>query len=331
MTTARLATRTALCALAVVVAGTAVARERRANHGRADIRRARTEALTPPEQPAAGTGLATAAAAPEEAAPPAFAFDLLTTFSFNSNAEAARGGGAALEAMPEARLSCSRRHERLPLRFSALVDTGADRYGRRPHADADLAFGRLRVQTESGQDDQELQAFVSYSPQATLLPVYARRAELRHDLNIGLDRQFNFDAGWRRLPPGPATAAAAVWSFDINAALQRRAREPGAGSYAVLVNPSVSYTHSPEWSGSLEIDITQRWYDREQGRLRRERLTTPVLTLEYTPPDDWFAGSRVGSPVVNLQVFFARQASNQAEARFSQWGAGPVLRTGWKF
>jgi hypothetical protein len=59
--------------------------------------------------------------------------------------------------------------------------------------------------------------------------------------------------------------------------------------------------------------------------------------VEYQLPEDWLPppqsrlGRAIGALVLDLQVYVTRQASSQAEARFHQWGAGPILRTAWKF
>jgi len=89
---------------------------------------------------------------------------------------------------------------------------------------------------------------------------------------------------------------------------------------------------SPQWSISLETDLTRRWYDASQGKRRRDWLATPVLTVEFTPPEAWLpTGSWRGAPVIDLQLYFTRQDSNHPDARFRQYGGGPILRTGWSF
>jgi hypothetical protein len=114
--------------------------------------------------------------------------------------------------------------------------------------------------------------------------------------------------------------------------VQRRERDGGPASTALLLNPSVTWAISAQWNASLEVDATRRWYDRSEGHHRRDWLATPVLTVEFQPPDAWAPATQwAGAPVVDLQVFLTRQASNLEEGRFHQWGAGPILRTGWKF
>ncbi|TDH60133.1 hypothetical protein E2C06_23660 [Dankookia rubra] len=84
-------------------------------------------------------------------------------------------------------------------------------------------------------------------------------------------------------------------------------------------------------------DLTRRWYDRFEGHGRRDWLALPIVTVEYQLPEDWLPprasrlGRAIGAPVLDLQVYLTRQAGSLPEARFHQWGAGPVLRTAWKF
>lgn len=304
---------------------------------RADIRASRTNALAPPEQPAAGAGIAPVdpADAPSAADPVPdtfFALDLLAPLLFNSNAEQFRTRGtAALEATPEARLGFSRRYPGVPMRLGAVADASTDRFGRVPRADTDQVFARLRAQFESGTNDQQAQPFLVWQP--TFIDTHSdpRLRETRHDLAIGIDKQFNFGAGWRRVPPSPDSSGETVWSLGINASLQRRWRQPEPGSLALLVNPSITYVHAPWLSASLEVDITRRWFDRTGDSGRRDWLVIPVLTVEFIPPAARNGGGWLGSPVLAFQAYFARQASSQPEDRFAQWGAGPVLRTSWRF
>ncbi|MBK1660793.1 hypothetical protein [Paracraurococcus ruber] len=293
-------------------------------------RQARTDALAPPEDPAAGIGLAPGMAPPPGAPrPPEFSADLLLPFLWNTDAEQAIRGRPSPELTPEARLTWTRRLEAQPIRLSALLDASSDRFMRAQDADADLLYGRLRAQYESGQDDQEWQPFASYVPTYSFAPTYARRVDTWHDVALGASRSWNWDAALRRLPPGPDTDSAAAWSVNVNGALQRRQRDGGPPSFAALLNPSVTWTLSAAWSTSLELDVTRRWFDRFEGRRRADWLLTPILTVEFQPPEGWLPA--IGAPVLDLQVFLTRQASSAPEGRFHQWGAGPILRTAWKF
>ncbi len=328
--------------LAMVLPDPAAARGPRnrvaAVRSRSDVRAARSDALAPPEQPAAGAGLAPAspADAPTSADPEPdtyFALDLLAPALFNSNAEQLRNEGTgALENNPEARLSWSRRFPGVPVRLGAVADASSDRFGRVRQADVDQVYARLRAQFETGLDDQQYQPFLSWQPTFLDNHTDPRLRETRHDLAVGLDKQFNFDAGFRRLAALPDTSGATIWSFGINAALQRRWRQPEPGSLALLVNPSITYVPLPWLNASFEVDITRCWFDRAAGAARQDWLVTPVLTVEFTPPDSWLrGGGLLGAPVLDFQFYFARQASTQSEQRFTQWGAGPVLRTSWRF
>ncbi|MDO9710819.1 hypothetical protein [Paracraurococcus lichenis] len=296
-------------------------------------RQARADALAPPEDPSNGVGIAPTAPVPAEATPAPWSLDLLLPLLWNSDAEQAASGIASPELTPEGRLTWSRRLEAHPVRLSALLDASTDRFVRARDADADLLYGRLRAQYESGADDQEWQPFLSYVPTFTFAPTYARRLDTWHDLALGASKSWEWDGALHRVAPGADTDSQAAWSVAVNGAVQRRARDGGPPSVALLLNPSVTWAISAAWNASLELDVTRRWFDRYDGQGRRDWLLTPILTVEFQPPEGWLPpqDSGLGAPVLDLQVFLTRQHSSAAEGRFQQWGAGPILRTAWKF
>lgn len=315
-------------ALAGLLAGTAEARTPRRGHPGLAVRQARIDALAPPEDPADAVGIAAAEPAPAQTGelPPAFALDLLLPLVRNSDPQQAARGTPSLELTPEARLGWSRRLEASPLRLSALLDASTDRFARAHEADADVLYGRLRGQYESGADDQEWQGFASYVETRSFTPTFARQTEAWHDIGLGLSKMLAFD-GHGRVAAAADTEAASLWQVAVNATVQRRLRQPAPGSVALLVNPALTWTPSPRWTMSLEVDAALRRYDRAEGTRRRDLLATPVLTLEYLPPEGWLPAGAV----LDLQVFFSRQYSSAVEGRFRQSGAGPVLRSAWKF
>lgn len=70
-------------------------------------------------------------------------------------------------------------------------------------------------------------------------------------------------------------------------------------------------------------------------------VVNPILTIEFIPPSSWFRGvnehdqeasrKTLGKPVIDFQLAFAQDNSNQAANSFHQWSIGPMLKTGWKF
>jgi hypothetical protein len=296
-------------------------------------RQARTDALAIPEDPVDAVGIAPPG---PDGAPP-FSIDLLLPALWNSNPAQASQGLPSPELTPGARLGWTRLLDTQPIRLSAMADLSADRFSHMREANADLLYARLRAQYESGADDQEWQPFASYVPTLSFAPAFARRTDTWHDLGFGAAKAWNWDAALRRLAAGPDTEAAAIWTFALNGAAQRRERDGGPASSAVLVNPSVTWTLSAQWNASLEVEVTRRWYDRFEGHRRRDWLAVPVLTMEFTLPEGWLPpqdsrlGRGIGAPALDLQVFLTRQTSSAADGRFHQWGMGPVLRTAWKF
>ena len=224
-------------------------------------RQARTDALAIPEDPVDAVGIAP----PQPVPPPPYSIDLLLPALWNSNPAQASQGLPSPELTPGGRLGWTRLLDAQPIRLSAVADLSADRFAHMRPADADLLYGRLRAQYESGTDDQEWQAFASYVPTLSFAPMFARRTDTWHDLNLGAAKAWNWDAGLRRVAPGPDTEAAAVWTFALNGTAQRRERDGGPASAALLLNPSVTWTLSAQWNASLEVEVTRRWYGPLRG------------------------------------------------------------------
>ena len=103
-----------------------------------------------------------------------------------------------------------------------------------------------------------------------------------------------------------------------------------SNSWAVVVNPGLAWTPAPRLSLSVEAEVTRRFFDREDGASRRDWLAVPVVTLDYLPPEGVLP-PQFGRPGISLQLFLARQSASQPGMSFTQYGAGPILRTSWQF
>ncbi len=285
----------------------------------------RRDALAPPEDPGTSAGL--------RAEPPTgrWSLDLQLPFLWNANPGARHSPGRGdLQATPEGRIGWTQRLEAAPLRLSATLDAAADRYARSGHAAADTMFLRLRAQRESGTDDQELQPYLVVQSAQDHEAGWGSLLESRHDLTLGAAITLNLDAAGRPLPRAADTSGATAWALGLNGGVQRRWREEGPPSMALLLNPSLGWMPLPGFAASLEVEVARRWHARDAQGHRRDWLVAPVLTLEWRPE----AGALpawLGRPAVNLQVFLARQWSSRAEWDFRQGGAGPLLRTSWEF
>jgi len=274
----------------------------------------------------------------EEARPLPLGLDLLLPLFYNTDPNQTAVGTPSLEVNPEARLTWSQLLA-VPVRLSALLDVNADYFTRRADAgaNADMILGRLRAQYESGRDDQEWQPFAYWQPNLIFSHFFAQRVDTWNDLGLGVARYLDFGPGLRRLPAGANTRDPATLTLGLETSASRRFRDGGPASFAAFANPSLNWQVNAQWSFAAEAQLTYRWYERFLERERRDRLATPILTLEYLPPERWLprAGSgwarALGRPLIDLQVFFSQQASSIDLARFKQWGMGPVLRTAWRF
>ncbi|MCU0887038.1 MAG: hypothetical protein MUC64_03300 [Rubritepida sp.] len=319
-----------LCLAALMAPQPALAQSRAERAERAErdgARAARVDALAPPEDPSPGAGLA-----PDSPdGRPAWTMDLLLPVYFNSNPEKlprrARGTG---EATPELRVGWSTRLARLPVQLSALADVSNDRFGRASAADADIVYLRFRAQYDTGEDDQEFKPFLDIQPTREFAPGFASRLESRLDVDAGFTVQANLDRALRRLPRSPDSSAATFVTLGLNASVQRRWRSPFTSSVALIANPSLTLTLAPNLGVSLELEVTRRIFDEVPEGRRRDWLVTPVLTLEWAPRIEGWPPA-AGQPAIALQVFGSRQRSNRRAFDHDQWGAGPVLRTSWRF
>jgi hypothetical protein len=307
-------------------------RTRAARTHNVSTRISRIDSLLPTTQVVAPPGVK------EEARPLPFAFDLILPFFYNTDPDQSLSGKPSFEVNPEARLTWSQRLE-APVRISALLDVNADQFTRRSDngANADMILGRLRAQYESGRNDQQWQPFAYWQPNLIFSQFFAQRVDTWNDLGLGVARYLDFGPGLRRVAVAGDTRDAAVVTLGIEISGSRRFRDGGPASFAAFANPSVNWQVTPQWSFAAQADLTYRWFERFLDRERRNQLATPILTLEYQPPDGWLPhpGSglarALGTPLVDFQVFFSRQHSNIEQARFRQFGLGPMLRTGWRF
>ena len=108
-------------------------------------------------------------------------------------------------------------------------------------------------------------AFVAFVPRLGFDPTFATRFATRYDLDIGVNKVFNFDGDLHRVGFSGDSAAATVWSLGFTAGAQRRWRDPSPSSYAVFVVPSISYVIADQWNAAFVLDIIQRWYDTGAG------------------------------------------------------------------
>lgn len=283
-----------------------------------------------------GNLLATAPGADRQIPVPQFTFNLLAPLYFNSNPAArSSGGSSTLEGSPALVLGWATPVFNLPLRFSANVGAETDRFVDPQGADFDkLRFG-LRLQYVNPDNDQAYSPFLAYVPRLDFSPTFAREFATRQDLNLGINKIFNFNGNLERVAFAGNTSADTVWSFGMSATAQRRFRTPAPESTALIVAPSFSYVISERWNFSLALFLTQRWFDQTFGISQQDFTAEPIATLEYVLPSRWFGGGDtagwLGRPALDFQVAYEKNWSNVSSAAFSAWYIGPILKLGWRF
>lgn len=288
-----------------------------------------------------GTGapsnlFATAPGLEQQARRSQFTINGLVPLFFNSNAEALTTGGTnSAEFSPILGASWSTPVFDLPIRFTANARAEVDRFTQAPAVDFDKLAVVGRLQFVDPTNDQAYSPYISYAPRWDFAPFYKDWSATRQDLNLGVNKIFNFDANFRRVPFSADSSADTVWSFGITAAIQRRFRDPAPGSWAAFFVPSMTYLISPQWNLSLGIDVERRAFDSYLGFAQEDWFIEPILTLEFVLPERWFGSSSTaamfGRPAIDFQVAYEKNWSNLASANYEVWHVGAALKLGWRF
>jgi len=273
----------------------------------------------------------------EQAVPaPQFTLNVLAPALYNSNAQfLSSGGSQTLEGSPLARLGWASQLFDTPIRLSAAASLETERFVNAPGAAIDYIRPSARAQYVNPVDDQAYSPFLSYVPRLDFDPTFANNFATRQDLNLGINKVFNFDGAFNRLPAASNGLSARVWSFGFNVGAQRRFRDPSPQSYAFIFNPSASYVVSEQWNASFSMGITRRWFDTFGGVSQRNLTWEPTGVIEYVIPADWLDGSDAtrwqGNPAIDFVAGLERNWSNQSGREYTQWRVGLVFKTGWRF
>jgi hypothetical protein len=227
--------------------------------------------------------------------------------------------------------SCSIRR----IRVSGAASLETERFVNAPGAAADYIRTSARAQYINPENDQGYSPFFSYVPRLDFDPTFANNFATRQDLNLGVDKAFNFDGDFNRMPAASSSSGSTVWSFGFSAGRQRRFRSPAPQSYAAFFNPSAAYVISAQWNASVSLPITGRWFDTTDGVNQRNLTIEPVGVVEYVIPSAWLGGADtgrlLGKPAIDFFAMTERNWSNLSGAAYVQWRAGLFLKTGWRF
>jgi len=279
---------------------------------------------------------ATAPGLEQPARVPQFTVNALAPALFNSNAQfLSSGGSKAFEGSPLVRLGWASQLFDSPIRVSGAASFETERFVNGPGAAIDYIRPSARAQYTNPQDDQAFSPYLSYVPRLDFDPTFANNFATRQDVNFGIDKVFNFDGAFNRLPPASSTSSATVWSFGFNIGAQQRFRDPSPQSHAFFFNPSVAYVISDQWNASFSMAITRRWFEEFEGLSQRDLTWEPTSVVEYVIPADFLGGSDAarwrGAPAIDFVAGLERNWSNISAREYTQWRVGLVFKTGWNF
>lgn len=261
-----------------------------------------------------------------------FRANALVPVTYNSNPFALPCcGPSSLEVSPLAGLSWATPVGDLPLRFTANIRTEFDRFPDQSAADFDKLRATARLQYVDPDNDQAYVPFFSFVPRVDFTPTFADQFATRYDLNFGFNKTFNFDGDFNRVPFSGSSSGDAAWSFGLTSMIQKRFRDPAAGSWAFEVVPSVSYVISSQWNFSSAMVLEHRAFDAIGTFGQRDYFIEPIATVEFVTPESWFGSSAaiVGRPAIDFQVAYEQNWSNLSAANFAIWHAGIALKFGW--
>src|SRR6516164_2089188 len=208
------------------------------------------------------SALATAPGLEQAVPTPQFTLNVLAPALYNSNAQfLSSGGSKTLEGSPLVRLGWASQLFDTPIRVSGAASFETERFVNAPGAAIDYIRTSARAQYVNPENDQDYSPFLSYVPRLDFDPTFANNFATRQDLALGVDKVFNFDGAFNRIPASSSSSSATVWSFGFSIGGQRRFRDPAPQSYAFFFNPSASYVISEQWNASFSMPITRRWFD----------------------------------------------------------------------
>jgi hypothetical protein len=279
---------------------------------------------------------ATAPGLEQAARTPQFTFNGLVPLFYNSNPEfLSSGGSQSFDASPVVRLGWASQLFDTPLRISGAASLEWERYPNANDASLDYFRSSARIQYINLGDDQGFSPFLSYVPRMDFEPTFGLNFATRQDLNLGVDKVFNFDGAFNRVPVSANSASATVWSFGFSVGGQQRFRDPPPQSQAIFFNPSASWVISPQWNASLSTSFTRRWFDEFGGISPKDLTLDPVGVLEYVIPSSWIGGETaaraLGNPAVDFLVLYEKNWSTVSSLAYRQWLAGLVFKAGWRF
>ena len=273
-----------------------------------------------------------------------FTLNGLVPIFFNSNADLAPVNGPAgtnsAEFSPILGVSWSTPVLDLPLRFTANVRAEVDRFTQAWQPSVSFAnFDKIalsgRLQYIDPTNDQAFSPYLSYAPRFDFDPFFAERFATRQDLNLGVNKTYHFDSGFKRVPFSPDTFSDTVWSFGMTAFAQRRFRDPEPSSWGFFMIPSATYVINERWNLSLGAELMFRTFDPNLGFTENEWFLEPIVTLEFVLPAAWFGSDRnatlFGRPAIDLQAAYERNWSNIAAFDYAVWHVGAALKLGWRF
>jgi hypothetical protein len=268
-----------------------------------------------------------------------FTVNVLAPIFFNSNGDLAPAGGPAgtnsAEFSPIAGVSWSTPVFDLPLRFTANARAEVDRFTQVPAANFDKVALSGRLQYIDPTNDQSFSPYFAYAPRFDFDPFFKERFATRQDLNLGVNKTFNFDRSFGRVAFAPNTLADTVWSLGVTTFAQRRFRDPEPSSWAFYLIPSVTYVINEQWNVSLGAEFMFRTFDPYLGFTENEWFLEPIATLEFVLPSSWFGSDRnatlFGRPAIDLQMAYEQNWSNIAAFTYGAMHVGAALKLGWRF
>jgi hypothetical protein len=282
------------------------------------------------------SALATAPGLEQAVPTPQFTLNVLAPALYNSNAQfLSSGGSKTLEGSPLVRLGWASQLFDTPIRVSGAASLETERFVNAPGAAIDYIRTSARAQYINPENDQDYSPFLSYVPRLDFDPTFANNFATRQDLNLGIDKVFNFDGDFNRVAFSGSSSAATVWSLGFSAGVQRRFRSPAPQSYALFGAPSASYVISEQWNASISMPLTGRWFDTTDGVNQRNLTIEPAAVVEYVIPSAWLGGPDsarlLGNPAIDFFAMTERNWSNLSGAAYTQYRAGIFFKTGWRF